>query len=532
MSGIASQIPSPHELVEDIKAWFQQRGLWWATSVTAHAVIMSTTLLLLGTVVAPQREGEAPMFEANPEPIAADSDIEHFELGDTPDQASDLNTDSLMLETPTVTEQINSNDNDSFEESGGGMGSTDVSFGGGGGFEIKGLASGAATKNIGGIGGAGDSSRPGSGGRGDGFGSRGAGVRKAMLGHGGTKASERAVAAALNWLARHQGPDGNWSLGNYKKICKDGTCTGAASVESDAGATAMALLPFLAAGQTHKSRGPYKKNIYAGLYWLVRNQKTDGDLSAGSAQKMYTHGLATICMCEAYGLSGDATVGGPAQQAINFICKAQHRITGGWRYMPGDEGDTSVVGWQVMALKSGMMAGLEVPSPVIEGAHKWLKACSSSKGGLFSYEQAGAPTDTMTGVGLLCSQYLGMQRHDAGMVEGLSFLMANLPDVSRRNTYYWYYATQVMHNVPGSEWDAWNRKMRKILIDTQVRKGCAEGSWDPSAPTKDTWSEYGGRIMVTSLSCLTLEVYYRYLPLYKLDGQKDSKQEEKKDEAD
>ena len=30
----------------------------------------------------------------------------------------------------------------------------------------------------------------------------------------------------------------------------------------------------------------------------------------------------------------------------------------------------------------------------------------------------------------------------------------------------------------------------------------------------------GGRIMVTSLNCLTLEIYYRYLPLYQMDGKK------------
>ena len=33
----------------------------------------------------------------------------------------------------------------------------------------------------------------------------------------------------------------------------------------------------------------------------------------------------------------------------------------------------------------------------------------------------------------------------------------------------------------------------------------------------DAHGKEGGRIMVTSLCCLTLEVYYRYLPLYKLD---------------
>jgi hypothetical protein len=74
-----------------------------------------------------------------------------------------------------------------------------------------------------------------------------------------------------------------------------------------------------------------------------------------------------------------------------------------------------------------------------------------------------------------------------------------------------------MHNVPGPEWDAWNRQMRRILIDTQERSGCAAGSWDPARPVDDPWGNQGGRLMVTSLSCLTLEVYYRYLPLYTLD---------------
>jgi hypothetical protein len=62
--------------------------------------------------------------------------------------------------------------------------------------------------------------------------------------------------------------------------------------------------------------------------------------------------------------------------------------------------------------------------------------------------------------------------------------------------------------------------MRKILIESQATKGCAAGSWDPELPVKDAWGAHGGRIMMTSLSCLTLEVYYRYLPLYKLDGEK------------
>jgi hypothetical protein len=60
--------------------------------------------------------------------------------------------------------------------------------------------------------------------------------------------------------------------------------------------------------------------------------------------------------------------------------------------------------------------------------------------------------------------------------------------------------------------------MRRAFISTQAKEGCAAGSWDPDKPTKDAWGEPGGRLMVTSLACLSLEVYYRYLPLYQLDG--------------
>jgi hypothetical protein len=124
----------------------------------------------------------------------------------------------------------------------------------------------------------------------------------------------------------------------------------------------------------------------------------------------------------------------------------------------------------------------------------------------------------MTAVGLLCSQYLGAKRDDPVIVGGLEYLSRRKPDMSDHNTYYWYYATQVMHNVPGPQWDEWNRTMRRLLVESQDTKGCAAGSWNPNQPEPDRWATQGGRLMVTSFCTLTLEVYYRYLPLYKLDA--------------
>src|SRR5262245_18453472 len=119
-------------------------------------------------------------------------------------------------------------------------------------------------------------------------------------------------------------------------------------------------MPLLGAGHTHKPdpKNDYHKNIFKGLEFMIRKQeKRTGNFGGG----MYAHGLATIAICEAYGLSQDAKLRQPAQLAINYIVEAQDPVGCCWRYRPKERDDTSVVGWQVMALKSGQMSGLYVP---------------------------------------------------------------------------------------------------------------------------------------------------------------------------
>jgi hypothetical protein len=488
----------------------------WLASLVIHMAAIIFLALVLGTIKATQIVINSPIFESDVEEVVPETEIEHFVVGETPIDPTELSTETLTLDAPPVEAQFNDN-SEFFEEAGGGIAGAESEFGGLGGFTVSASGMGPVFKGKGGVdAGGGFGKNFGKGGAGTGFGSRGSGMREAMLGTGGTKASERAVAAALNWLARHQRPDGSWSLDHLGR-CKGGGCTGPGNAGSDSGATALALLPFLAAGQTHQSKGPYQKNIAGGLNWLIKNQKPDGDLSNGGSQ-MYSHGLATIALCEAYGMTQDSRIGINAQLAINFIESGQN-AQGSWRYTHGSaDSDTSVFGWQVMALKSGQMAGLKVNLAVLEGCQKYLDITATGNyKHLFGYQPGTGPTLPMTSVGLLTSQYLGAKRGDPVVMGGVEFLMSNLPKVDDRNVYNWYYATQVMHNVPGPQWDKWNREMRKLLINTQEKNGCAAGSWSPDKPTKDAWGDQGGRLMVTSLSALTLEVYYRYLPLYQLD---------------
>jgi hypothetical protein len=511
-----------HDFFWQLKDWYWRDGRWYLMSAGAHG--LAFVVLALVAVNVSRRMNDAPELEAVQAEPPPDAKLQVFDRGEAILDPSELNTETLtMFEYKPVAAQDAKYYDDSavFEEAGGGQ-KMDVkgpNLGGMGGFTDVKNVPGPALHGAGVGAGVGTGTSFGSGGSGSGFGGRGKGHREAMAGvYGGTKATERAVAAAINWLARHQMAGGNWSL-NHTSACQNGHCSGPGSVNADAAATGMALLPFLAAGQTHKSKGPYREQISKGVYWLTTHQKTDGDLSSGAFQPMYSHGIATIALCECYGMTGDDQVRNAAQRAVKFIENAQNKGTGGWRYMPGDEGDTSVTGWQMMALKSAQMARLEVNHEALDNVGKWLKSVAKgTNNGKFSYLPTQDFMPTTTAIGTLCSQYLGVARDDPAMVEGIKYLLDNMPDAERdRNAYYWYYATMVMHNYLGPEWDRWNRQMRRVLILSQAREGCANGSWDPDRPSSDAWGSHGGRLMLTAFGALTLEVYYRYLPLFRID---------------
>ncbi len=508
--------------------WYRENGHWYLISMAAHAVglfCLALISLTIPPVIVSLWHEPAPSFDAPDVNNSPPTEITRFEVGDAPLDPTELNAETLMQTKamPLGRQEARYYDNSPvFEDAGGGIVSikNEPKLGGLGGLNIKGLP---GPGGLGGVGiGVGLGKNPGFGGAGEGFGSRGKGHRDAMLGaFGGTMASERAVGAALNWLHRHQTKQGKWSL-DFRHQCKNETCAGSGAFQSDAAATALALLPFLAAGETHKSKGPYKQTVAKGVAWLIKQQRSDGDLSGGCDQPMYAHGMATLTLCELYGMTKDEQIGSAARQGAAFIERAQNESTGGWRYVPQDPsgGDTSVFGWQIMALKSAQLADLPVNSVVFDNAQKWLHSVAKGEHlGLFSYQPYREVTPTMTAVGMLCHQYLGIAPKSPAMLEGKQALLQNLPDNTLgRNTYYWYYATLAMHNFADADWNTWNRKMRRALIETQIKVGCATGSWDPEKPTLDAWGSSGGRLMTTSLSALTLEVYYRYLPLFKTDS--------------
>jgi hypothetical protein len=338
---------------------------------------------------------------------------------------------------------------------------------------------------------------------------REAGMKKALLAaYGGNATTEQAVTDGLEWLKRNQRTDGSWSLlGSYTN--------GAIGEENRSAATAMALLAYQGAGNTHL-KGQFKTQVKKGWDFLLKQQDADGNFfhEGSHHDRLYCQAQCTIALCELYGMTKDSKFRGPAQKALDYAHNAQSPSLGGWRYVPKEDSDMSVTGWFMMALQSGMMAGLEVSSPKLDKINTFLDSVTNDGGIHYGYKPGRGPTPTMTAEGLLSRQYLGWTRDDARLIEGVAYLGANPIDyVGDENVYYWYYATQVTHHMGGDAWKRWNAVMKVELPKHQVKSGKEKGSWDP---TNDRWgASRGGRLFTTCLSVYMLEVYYRHLPIYK-----------------
>ncbi|MCC9599530.1 terpene cyclase/mutase family protein [Stieleria sp. JC731] len=322
---------------------------------------------------------------------------------------------------------------------------------------------------------------------------------------GGNQETEDAVELGLAWLKRQQRSDGSWSLiGPYS--------TGA-RFENSTSATAMALLAFMGAGNTHQA-GPYKTEVIRGIRWLVNRQDPSGWMAHDSMaqQGMYAQAQATIAVCELYAMTNDYWLRKYAQRACNFAAKAQSP-QGGWRYQPRFDSDTSVTGWFLVGLKSGEAAGLEIDEKIFEDVSRYIDSVADERySGGYSYQVGEPASPSMTAEALLCRQYLGWHRNMPGMRNGLATLVNNHPiEVTEPDVYYWYYAAQSIHHFGGPLWEQWNERMKTELPASQVKQGRERGSWNS---TRDAWGQHAGRLYTTCMSLFCLEVYYRHMPIY------------------
>jgi hypothetical protein len=314
---------------------------------------------------------------------------------------------------------------------------------------------------------------------------------------GGSAETEAAVVKALDWFTLTQKEDGRWS-----------------ETKSDVATTGLVILCYFAYGA---DRYPESKNGQAlakGLAWLVKQVDKNGDMRDGG--RMYDQAIGTLALGEAAGITRLEEVYQPLARAVAFLCEMQHPKSGGWRYKPlfedsmdrsgnPENGDLSVSGFAIMAIRSAEMAGSRVPAKNLGSAREFLDIYSMGKHkGIYGYHKT-FPKTSMIPVGMFCQQLYGIDPDDERQIESAKFLATRMPAAAQKNYYYWYYGTLSMQTHGGKHWHEWNAKMKPIFLKKQQ----SNGSWKPEG----THRKSEGTTITTAYATLSLAVYYRYLPI-------------------
>jgi len=487
--------PSPAAVVaapgggSSIGGLFKQTPAW-AISMLVHVIVLLAMALVVNEVPrqeSPRQIESSAAVETPP--------LEEFEEQLPQDDAQEMAVDLVTVPDSTTVEQVNvvSNAND-FDAAPLSVELTD--------FGADSVPSSDLLSAVGAIGG---KAAGGLGGRSD------PKMRQQLIQQGGgTPDTEKAVEAALKWFINHQLPDGSWSFDFSRCPSCQGQCSHsgkAAKQYPAAGPTALAMLPFLGRGYTHRD-GPYKKQMEFALN-VIATKVVLGKGNAGEGS--YVQGLVGICLSESYAMTKDPRLAVPAQLSLAYVSASQDPAGGGWGYGFRKPGDTSILGWNLMALKSGYLAQLKIDPLSVKSASRFLDSVQSDDGAAYGYNTPATQRPSLNAAGLLCRMYLGWKKDNPALARGADKLAAVGPS---NNLYHDYYAAQVLHHLNHKGWPAWNEKMRSLLLTSQAKAGHEAGSWFDKVNGEGHGSEQAGRIYCTSLAAMILEVYYRHLPIY------------------
>lgn len=359
----------------------------------------------------------------------------------------------------------------------------------------------------------------------------------ALKRHGGGQDTEDAVNLALKYLADNQKHNGSWDP-------NDGFQRRPSWATLDNGyrgaITALCTLPFLAAGHS-PDHGKYKKEVRRAVEWLMENQTSDGGISYKGVSEMYTHTVAALALCEAYGLSKDEEIGNAAERAVRYLERTQG-ARGGWDYNAAvtatdrsfERNDLSISGWAVLALKSAKAVGIKVNKHTMDALSDLYDRHSLKSGETYYADRSHGQLDPhrkgigMVGVGLTSRVILDRGRFEVRNFAAEQLLLENVPTWEKFrepsygandpnfNTFYGvYYGTLgmfLLNNGQGPAWEKWNKSLKSMLLENQVMSGSRKGSW----PAADSWiGPIMGDFYSTALGALSLEVYYRYNPMHR-----------------
>jgi len=337
-----------------------------------------------------------------------------------------------------------------------------------------------------------------------------------------------AVHAGVDWLVRHQEPDGHWSAAAFDARCKDAACAGAGEARFDVGVTALAAEALLGVGDEK-----LRPAVTRALDWLITKQDATTGLirtpGPPATHAHYEHAFATLALVDAAGLEPQGNWKGPAGKAIDYLLRARNPYRG-WRYGVRDgDNDSSLTGLVLVVLGGARTSGVEVPGDALgealKGGLAYLDEMTDPTTGRTGYQQKGGFTartvEAMERFPAQSSECLsaislnarlavaGAGAGDALVQKQIGLLVAQPSKWDEKGAttdfYYWYFATRGLMLAGGDAWTAWKPAVAAELVAHQSKQGDGAGSFPPA----DAWSGVGGRVYATALNLLTLEICAR-----------------------
>ena len=299
-------------------------------------------------------------------------------------------------------------------------------------------------------------------------------------------AVQKTVEKGLAYIHAQQNKDGSWGSGSYSR---------------DVGITGLALMALMSQGNVPGS-GKYGDDVRKGVSFILKNVNANtGFIGSGPNAKMYSHGFATLCLAESYGMMQSEELADKLKKAIRLIIRAQ-KPDGGWRYdpVPAGQSDLSVTVCQVMALRAARNAGIKVPKTVIDQAIAYVKKSANADGSFrYMLSEGSGKSYALTAAGI--TTLFGAGEYDSPEVKnGLNYLKNAGPADFSHYYYGHYYAAQAMYQAGGEYWEAWYAKVSAELL----RKQQADGSWNGEI----------GDVYCTAMACIVLQVNNCYLPIF------------------
>lgn len=329
------------------------------------------------------------------------------------------------------------------------------------------------------------------------------------------------ISKGLEWIKKNQHADGHW---------------GAHGDQYPTTMTGLAGMALLMEGSTLRE-GKYSDNLVKAVEWFMKRSQPTGLLGnpnnpTESSRYIYGHGFGLLFLASIYGEEDDGDRRKKLEvllkKAVEFSGNAQ-TDKGGWGYVSAkdggnfDEGSTTIT--QLQALRAARNAGIPVKKEIIDKATKYLRECTTPRGGVVynhpggnGAAAAGGERPPITAAAVACAFSAG-QYNDEYAKKWIKFCKENIPIGRGRqyhDEYQSYYLAQAIYVLgddrygemfpkePKANWMTWSG-YKDATFESIKQTQAADGSWNG----------YGiGPVFSTAVNLTILQLDKAIVPIY------------------